>query len=209
MQVIFAFIGNPEDYVRTDAHLKVCRPKVCPNCMICEVLLALGYYSRWVSSSSHEKVTRIKARRFRCHDCRLSTSMLPDFAQPYRLVETDTVDAFLAGNRSGDAVKVWIDLLGGYQRRFESQLPETRLVLSSAYALADLPQAAVELWEEIRKRFGGARVLTSRLVREVRITVFGIYQCHRPTGGPDVHTSRRFTCERSPPLWSPGHENEL
>lgn len=51
MQVIFAFHGDPEDYVFTDAHLKVCRPRTCPNCMESDLLRALGYYSRWVWSN--------------------------------------------------------------------------------------------------------------------------------------------------------------
>ena len=146
MQVIFAFPGDPDDYVRQDAHLRVTRPPTCPNCGKPAGLRALGYYSRWVSSSNRGKATSIRVRRFRCPACRLTTSLLPDFAQPYRLVATDVVDAFLAGHRSGDAVNVWFSLLGGYQLRFEIQLPETRQVLSSAYGLVELSRAAVDLW---------------------------------------------------------------
>lgn len=200
MQVIIAFPGDPDDYARQDAQLRVARPCTCPNCDKPTGLRALGYYRRWVSSSSRSKTTSIAVRRFRCPECHLTTSMLPDFAQPYRLVATDTVDAFLGGNRSGDAANVWFSLLHGYQRRFESQLPETRQVLSSAYSLTDLAQTAVDLWEEIRRHFGGARRLTSRLVAELGITVFGIYRCHHPAGEAKVHTSPRFTCSRSPPL---------
>lgn len=201
MQVIIEFSGDPDDYARQDAQLRVTRPRTCPNCGKTAGLRALGYYSRWVSSSNRSKTTSILVRRFRCPVCHLTTSMLPDFAQPYRLVATDTVDSFFAGNRSADAVNVWFSLLHGYQRRFEVQLPETRQVLSSAYSLTDLSRAAVDLWEEIRRHFGGARRLTSRLAGEVGITVFGIYRCHHPAGEPKVHTSPRFTCERSPPLW--------
>lgn len=201
MQVIVAFPGDPDEYARQEAQLCVARPLTCLNCGKPAGLRALGYYSRWVSSSNKGKATSIRVRRFRCPACRLTTSMLPDFAQPYRLVATDVVDAFLAGRRSGDAVNVWLTVLGGYQRRFEVQLSETRQVLSSAYGLVELSRTAVDLWEEIRRHFGGARRLTSRLAGEVGITVFGIYRCHHPAGEPKVHTSARFTCERSPPLW--------
>lgn len=33
MQLILAFHGDPEDYMRTDAHLKVSRPSACPDCL--------------------------------------------------------------------------------------------------------------------------------------------------------------------------------
>ncbi len=200
MQVIIAFSGEADDYAQQGAQFRVDRPQTCPNCGKPAGLRALGYYSRWVSSFNRSKIISIMVRRFRCPACHLTTSMLPDFAQPYRLVATDTVDSFLGGNRSGDSVYVWFSLLHGYQRRFEIRLPETRQVLSSAYSLTGLSEVAVDLWEEIRRHFGGARRLTARLASDVGITVFGIYQCHHPAGEPKVHTSPRFTCERSPPL---------
>ena len=200
MQIIVEFSGDPEDYVRQDAQLRVTRPQSCPNCGKIVGLRALGYYSRWVSSSNRSKTTSIMVRRFRCPSCHRTASMLPDFAQPYRLVATEIVDAFLGGQRSADAVNVWFSLLHGYQRRFESRLPETRQILYSAYGLTTLPPAAVELWGKIRRYFGGARKLTSRLAGEVGLTIFGVYQCHQPAGKPQVHTTQRFTCERSPPL---------
>lgn len=199
MQVIFAFHGDPEDYVRTDAHLKVCRPKACPNCMLTGVLLALGYYNRWVSSSDRRRTTLVSIRRFRCHACCLSTSMLPDFAQPYRLVATDTVEQYLGGSRCGEAVDAWADLLEDYQRRFDERLPWTVSLLSSAYQLAKLPQTAVEVWCEICRCFGGARCLTARLAGNAGVTVFGIYRCHHPAGKLPVHTTGAFPYGRDPP----------
>lgn len=208
MQVIFAFNGDPEDYVRSDAHLKVCRPKACPNCMKSRALRALGYYSRWVSSSARRKSTLVSIRRFRCDACRLSTSMLPDFAQPYRLVATDTVEQYLGGSKCGEAVDAWADLLEVYQRRFDERLPWTTSVLSSAYGLAELPQAAVEVWCEICGYFGGARFLTARLAGDVGVTVFGIYQCHHPAGRLPVHTTGVFPYGRAPPTLPHGHDND-
>ena len=208
MQVIFAFHGDPEDYVRSDAHLMVCRPKACPNCMKSGVLRALGYYSRWVSTKIRRRTTRIRIRRFRCHACRLSTSMLPDFSQPYRLVATDTVEQYLGGSRSGDAVDAWADLLEDYQRRFEERLTRTMSVLSSAYGLVELPRTAVEVWCEICRYFGGARRLTARLADDARVTVFGIYRCHHPAGKLPVHTTGVFPCGRAPPTLPHGHDND-
>jgi hypothetical protein len=199
MQVIFAFHGDPEDYVRSGAHLKVCRPNDCPNCLKTGVLRALGYYSRWVSSSDRRRTTQVSIRRFRCHACRLSTSMLPNFAQPYRLVATDTVEQYLGGSRCGEAVDAWADLLENYQRRFDERLPWTITVLSSAYELAKLPKTAVEIWCEICRHFGNARTLTARLADDAGVTVFGIYRCHHPAGKLPVHTTGVFHYGRAPP----------
>lgn len=209
MQMIIGFQGGPEDYERENAQLQVGRPKDCPNCEKCVGMLALGYYSRWVSSSSRRKVTLITIRRFRCPACHLTTSMLPDFAQPYRLVGTDMVDEYLAGSRGCDVVNVWSEHLVRYQRRFDDRLPETRRVLSAVYGLAELSRVAVDLWEEIRRYFGGARMLTARLAGETRMTVFGLYRCHHPAAKLPVHTSALFPFERGPPFSEDGHDNDL
>jgi hypothetical protein len=207
MQVIFAFHGDPEDYVRTNAHLRVCRPNACPNCMKSGELRALGYYSRWVSINSRRRTTQVRIRRFRCHTCRGTTSMLPDFAQPYRLVATDTVEQYLGGSRSGEAVDSWADLLETYHRRFEERLKWTISVLSSVFGLADLPRTAVEVWCEICRHFGSARLLTARLADGAGVTVFGIYRCHHPAGRQPVHTTGVFTYGRSPPTSPHGHDD--
>ena len=199
MQIIIAFDGDAESYVSSDAHLRVERPRSCPNCLKRIRLRALGYYSRWVSSSGRGGTTSIKVRRFRCPACRLSTSMLPDFAQSYRLVETDTVDRYLSGSRGGHAIATWEGLLGNYQRRFEDRLPETLHILSSVFELSRLAAGAVEQWERMRVHFGGARTMIARLALEAGVTVFGVYHCHSPGQRRGVHTSPRFASGRGPP----------
>jgi len=178
------------------------RYRGCPNCMLVGVLLGLGYYNRWVSSSDRRKTTLVSIRRFRCHACRLSTSMLPDFAQPYRLVTTDTVEQYLGGSRCGEAVDAWADLLEDYQRRFDERLPLTVSLLSSAYELAKLPRTAVEVWCEICRCFGGARCLTARLASDVGVTVFGIYRCQHPAGAVSSGC-----CGASPLRWERATES--
>jgi transposase len=206
--MIIAYPGCPEDYARGGAEQGMARPNACPNCRKCSGLRALGYYSRWVSSLNKQRTTQIRVRRFRCPECHRTTSMLPDFAQTYRLVETDTVDRYFSGSRSGEAVDVWMELLGGYQKRFENRLPETRQLLSDSFGLGVLSRSAVELWEEICRFFGGARRLTARLANEVGMTVFGLYLCHHPFRLAPVHTSALFTTERSPPFSLSGHDSD-
>lgn len=204
MQIIIAYVGYPEDYVREGAERTIARPDKCPNCQKCSGLRALGYYSRWVSSLSNQRMTQIRVRRFRCPECNRTTSMLPDFAQTYRLVETETVSRYLSGFRSGEEVDAWSRLLGGYQRKFESRLPETKRVLSEEFSIPALPCGAVEIWENACRFFGGARELTARLANEAGLTVFAQYQCHHPFLSVNVHTSVIFSLQRSPPLSSSG-----
>jgi hypothetical protein len=199
MQIIIAFDGDAESYASSDAHLRVERPRSCPNCLKRIRLRALGYYFRWVSSSGRRGTTSIQVRRFRCPVCRLTTSMLPDFAQSYRLVETDTVDRFLSGSRGGHAIATWSGLLENYQRRFEIRLPETLDVLVAVFGFPRLVAGAVEQWERMRVNFGGARVLTGRLAVEAGITVFGVYRCHSPGHRREVHRGKRFASGRGPP----------
>ena len=99
MQIIIAYDGGPEDYAREEAHRRVERPEACPNCGKTSGILVLCYYDRWVACSDLRQLMMIKVRRFRCPACRVSTSMLPDFALTYRLVEADTVDTCCTWHR--------------------------------------------------------------------------------------------------------------
>lgn len=209
MQLIVAFDGDPEAYVRQAAHRRIERPSRCPNCGAPGCLGAHGYYPRWVSAGERGKPTSIKVRRFRCRACRRTTSMLPDFAQPYRVVATDTVGEFLAGARSKSLMIPWLPLLDGYQRRFEARLPETRRLLATVFGLEGLVGAAVEQWERMRHNFGGARSLTARMAGEAGATVFGIYRCHAPGGAAHPHTTILSPCGRCPPCSLPARRNEL
>jgi hypothetical protein len=52
---------------------------------------ALAYYERYITTAT-VLVLLIWVRRFLCRHCRISVSCLPDFAQPYRAVNTPTVE---------------------------------------------------------------------------------------------------------------------
>lgn len=199
MQLIIAFEGDPGSYVANKAHLKTKRPEVCPNCGKRAKLQALGYYSRWVSFSGRKNAISIMVRRFRCSGCRLTTSMLPDFAQPYRLVETDVVDHYLSGSRTHPSIAVWASLLDNYQSRFEARLPETLQILASVFRLAECSGGSVDQWEHMRDHLGDAKNLTAQLAAGAGITVFGVYYCHSPGRLRAVHTTPLFVSGRGPP----------
>jgi len=199
MQVIFAFHSGPEEYARDCAHRKVARPADCPICGKSGPMRAHGYYSRSVSGPGRMKLLLIWIRRFLCLACRLTTSMLPDFAQPYRLVATDTVDQYFSDARDGAEVNAWSEHLSRYHRRLEYRIPETREALAITYQLDALPVVARDLWCEVCRHFGGARTFTARFAGEVGMTVFGIYDCHRPVGKSQKHIGNQLAHERAPP----------
>jgi hypothetical protein len=199
MQVIFAFHSGPEEYVRDGAQRKVVRPADCPICGKLGVMRGHGYYSRSVSGPGRIRLLLIWIRRFLCLACRRTTSMLPDFAQPYRLVATDTVDKYFSDTRDGAEVNVWLELLARYQKRFEDRIPETRAALEKEYNFGVLPLEAMDLWLVVCRNFDGARGFTARFAREVGMTVFGIYGCHRPAGKSHKHIGNQLAHERAPP----------
>ena len=199
MQLIIAFHGGPEEYVRDGAHRKVARPDECPICGKSGGMRPHGFYSRSVTIPGPIMCLLIQIRRFLCFFCRRTTSMLPDFAQPYRLVATDTVNEYLAGSRDGVEAKRWSEHLGRYQQRFEDRIPETRAALASAYDIGELPLQAMDLWLVVCRNFDGARRFTARLAGELGMTVFGIYDCHRPADKFQKHTGNQLARGRDPP----------
>jgi len=199
MQQIIAFSGGPEEYVRDGAHRKMARPDGCAICGKSGGMRAHGYYSRSVTIPGPIMRLLIQIRRFLCCFCRRTTSMLPDFAQPYRLVATETVNEYLAGSRDGAEVTRWSEHLGRYQQRFEDRIQDTRRALATAYDIGELSLVATDLWGEVCRSFGGARRFTARFAGEVGMTVFGIYRCHRPTVNSHKHIGNRLARERDPP----------
>lgn len=199
MQLIIAYHGGPEDYADNQAHLKVARPESCPCCHQSTAMRALGYYRRWVSTCGIRKIIQIRVRRFRCQSCQRTTSLLPDFAHTYRLVETDVVSRHFSEAELGGGEGHWAVLLGEYLRRFEKKLPETRMILPQVFGVAETPNCAGEAWEELCRFFGSARQLVRTLANDLGVTVFGVYQCHQRSRVGKAHTSAVFSRQRSPP----------
>ncbi len=209
MQIIIPFKGSTEDYVRNCEHLQVICPVVCPNCQGEGCLRKHGYYRRSVSSGECARLVLIliSVRRFLCCLCRLTTSMLPDFAQPHRLVGTDTVSQYLAGDREGNGVAVWAHLLEPYRSRFEDRLPETRRALVTAYGFDEPAEPATGFWKGVCRFFGGARLFTARFARDLGMTVFGIYRCHQAPENFRSHTNVLFSGGPDPPCSANPHGN--
>jgi hypothetical protein len=187
MQTIFPTSLTPAEYVEQNYQAQVQAPEQCPNCGGPNSLEALGYYPRFVTQVI-AAVLEILVRRFRCRRCRISVSCLPEFAQPYRVVNSTTVEAAFNGEQAGADVQRWELVLRSYWWSFEAHLPE--LVRRVGQALGSLPLQATarEFWEQWVQRGQGLARTTQELIARFRTCLFGTYRCHQP--GKQTRKSR-------------------
>jgi hypothetical protein len=177
MQTIYPTSLTPEQYAEQDHHEQVPPPECCPNCLRAQILEALAYYWRYISTAT-DLVLRIRVRRFLCRHCRISVSCLPEFAQPYRPVNTPTVaDGF--NGKTTDPVKRWIDLIEGYWDRFEGHLPMLLRQVGNAFGPVPLQPRAEDFWWRLFARCGDLGAVTRQLIDQFHTCLFGTYRCHQ------------------------------
>ena len=132
----------------------------------------------------------IFVRRFRCHYCRKTVSLLPAFAQPYRFVQNRTIESYVRGNPLPDEVIRHLDLLAQYWRRFCIWLPEIERALGHALGRAP-PNDQITAWSFLLSAHGDLSLTTQNLVTGFQITPFGRYRCHRPNGPEEKMIGKR------------------
>jgi hypothetical protein len=179
MQLICAQLIDAERYVAEKHHLQIQAPSLCPHCRSERTLQALGYYVRNLTALASARVLRLWVRRFRCRCCTKTVSLLPSFAQPYRLIQNETIHRFVIGEIWQIDVVHWTALLVRYGRQFKRRIPEMRRVLSGAFQRAP-PSARPDLWwRALIRLWGDIANTTAALVEKFQITLFGRYRCHR------------------------------
>lgn len=182
MQIIHPCSFSPEEYASSELHRQVRAPQCCPWCGKAGVLEALGYYRRYVSASAG-KVLQIGVRRFLCRWCRITVSLLPGFAHPYRLVQSKGIEQFFNGEREGPLVAAWRDLLLTYWKRFCGfceQLPGgLRATLGAVLARGPPGPEPEKLWRRLLLYHQSAAATVHWLVDLFGITLLGRYHCHR------------------------------
>ena len=175
MQIIRAVAVSAANYVTANCQKDIQPPPECPHCGLQDTLIVLGYYSRNVSDTERG-VCRILVRRFRCANCRRTVSILPSFAQPYRLVANSTINEFFAGTLKTNDLP-WLPLLKQYWNRFSNWLPEIDHIVKSMAARSP-PQPDAAGWWNIIETLGGLERTTMTLVEQFAVTLFGRYRCH-------------------------------
>lgn len=178
MQIIFLTPESVEEYEKRQSQTAVAAPPSCPNCGSNQRLQALGYYHRYVTRQDN-RTPRIAVRRFRCTRCRRTVSFLPGFAQPYKLVASDTIEAFMAGDIERPDVGCWYQRLVHYRSQFTAWAPRLLLHVKEAIPFGRHPHPH-RIWNSVMKWAGNLTLATSRLIRAFGLTLFGEYKCHLP-----------------------------
>lgn len=177
MQTIYPTSLTPEQYAEQDHHTQVPPPECCPNCRRAQILEALAYYWRYISTAT-DLVLRIAVRRFQCRRCEVTVSCLPEFAQPYRPVNTPTVAEGFKG-KATDQTSRWIHLIECYWERFESHLPLLLRQVGNAFGPVPLQPTAQEFWRQLIASCGDLGKATRQLVHQFHTCLFGNYRCHQ------------------------------
>ena len=93
MQILHPFAGSVQQYndqlSNPDAH----RPGSCPQCKHKRPLTAHGFYSRTLIDTAFDGVIRV--RRYLCHACQRTVSLLPEFILPYLRSSLTVIALFL------------------------------------------------------------------------------------------------------------------
>ena len=178
MQRIFQTSLTPEQYVEQEYHKQVRPPENCCNCQRAHALEALAYYRRYITTAT-ALVLWIWVRRFWCRHCRVTVSCLPEFAQPYRLVNTPTVAAAFHGQTDRPEVQRWSLLLKSYWECFETHLPVLLRQVGNAFGPLPLAPDAQSFWKQLLKQCGSLAQATQELVHRFHTCLFGAYRCHQ------------------------------
>lgn len=175
MQFIRSLPVSARAYIADEFHTRILAPSRCLLCKSDASFEALGYYTRFLTLEN--RIVPIKIRRFRCNECGRTASILPSFAQPYRLIENAVIDQYFE-TQTIPPTSPWRIILRNYRKAFTRWLPGLRRVLSSKPERAPPFEAGHEAWRALRKALGDLERITEFLVGEFQITVFGRYRCH-------------------------------
>jgi hypothetical protein len=94
--------------------------------------------------------------------CGRTVSILPSFAQPYRLVLNATISEFFGGTLGANSLS-WLSLLQQYWNRFTKWIPEIDRVIRSVVERSPPHPDAAGWWEVIVAVFGDLEKITGRL----------------------------------------------
>ena len=178
MQVIIQVKLTVEQYVDAEYHRRVRPPEQCGNCGRIGTLAPHGSYGRYTTGAVGDPVPFCVAR-FLCEPCGKTTSCLPSFAQPYRLVASETIEAYAQGEAERLDVQHTEGLLKRYMRRFTQWQRTLRGIVGNRFGRGPPKETATAFWRRAVAACGSLAELTLRLVQEFKTTCFGTYGCHQ------------------------------
>ena len=93
MQILHPFAGSLQQYIERLADPDCYRPSHCPQCHAKQPLTAHGFYTRTLIDTAFDGVIRV--RRYLCHACQRTVSLLPEFILPYQRSSVMVIALFL------------------------------------------------------------------------------------------------------------------
>jgi transposase-like protein len=93
VQILHPFSGSIQEYSEEVAGPDRHRPDHCPQCEAPDPLTAHGFYRRTLVEIDFDGTIRV--RRYLCHACKRTVSLLPDFALPYLRFGISVISRFL------------------------------------------------------------------------------------------------------------------
>jgi hypothetical protein len=93
MQSLHPFTGSIQQYSEAISDPDRYRPGHCPQCAAQHPLTAHGFYNRTVTDVEFDGLIRV--RRYLCHGCKRTVSLLPQFALPYLRFSMLVISLFL------------------------------------------------------------------------------------------------------------------
>jgi len=93
MQILHPFAGSVQQYIEQLSNPDAHRPGSCPQCRDQHPLIAHGFYTRTLIDTAFDGVIRV--RRYLCHACQRTVSLLPEFILPYLRSSLPVIALFL------------------------------------------------------------------------------------------------------------------
>jgi len=93
MQILHPFAGSVQQYNEQLSNPDAHRPTHCPQCQTKRPLSAHGFYTRTLIDTAFDGVIRV--RRYLCHACQRTVSLLPEFILPYLRSSVMVIALFL------------------------------------------------------------------------------------------------------------------
>jgi transposase-like protein len=123
MQILHPFAGSIQQYFEEVSDPNRYRPDHCPQCQAKPPLAAHGFYHRTLADVEFDG--DIPVRRYLCHSCNRTVSLLPQFALPFLRFSIPVISLFLIAR-----------LLNGYTLKASAQ----------AAAQPSMPYQRGQLW---------------------------------------------------------------
>lgn len=93
MQILHPFAGSVQQYNEQLSNPDAYRPGSCPQCQTRHPLTAHGFYTRTLIDTAFDGIIRV--RRYLCHACQRTVSLLPEFLLPYLRSSLAVIALFL------------------------------------------------------------------------------------------------------------------